>query len=98
MTSLVTSSKRTFKHVLDILIQSAAVYSLATILYASTVFLPFDINKLAQFFALQYFTPTVFSFIAVCLPTPFLIQLAILNFKLVCFSNSDGRSRYSCHP
>jgi hypothetical protein len=66
----VDNSKRRFVHVLEVLIQSSAAYSLASFVNAVSGIIPFNgaVTNSMPLIALQYYMGPIFCFAAVSIP------------------------------
>ena len=55
---------RSFKNIIELIVQSAAAYAVVSLLYAIEIALPFK-NNLTKIFPLESYTDVIFSFTAV---------------------------------
>lgn len=62
----INTSAQRFKHIVDILIQSAALYSLAALAYAISSVLPLDNTQNTALVSAQIYSSSLFLFVAVC--------------------------------
>ncbi|KAF8879998.1 hypothetical protein CPB84DRAFT_1851978 [Gymnopilus junonius] len=70
-------SRRSFKNVMELIIQSAAAYALVSLLYAIEIVIPITNTNLVKIFPLESYTDVIFSFTAGVAPTVMVARVAL---------------------
>ncbi|KAF8894194.1 hypothetical protein CPB84DRAFT_1825940 [Gymnopilus junonius] len=73
------SSRSRFNHIIEILVQSAAVYSVVTLASAITVVVPLTENNVAQVFTAETYVSAIYAFTSGIVPTVMVARVVLAD-------------------